>query len=263
MDRLKRRLDPRTMRDRHVERGCYFDKGGPPAAPPPPNPSTQILAQARAMPSSVTPYGTEVYSGDPTRVGSFTRTQTLSPEQQQLLEGRQEVAQALLDRSQSSLNSLPAQFNFEGDTDPATNQFFQQQRRLLDETFEQHGDAEHQRLANQGLPEGSEAYREAMDEFTRRRDDSYESAATNSIERGYRLSESERQQQLNEIAQALGGQIIQPQSAGNPIDTQSAFAAQQAGLNRQYQGDLAGFNANQSSNNSTMAGIATVAAAFI
>lgn len=241
------------------------DEPSPPPAPVVPSASENATAQAKALPSYYGPTGTKVYSGDPSVAGDFKMTETLSPEQQRIYEGKTQVAQALLDRSAGGLGSLAPTFNFTGDTDPATNKFFQQQKKLLDVSFDRDEERERQRLVNQGLPEGSEAYKQVMDEFGRRKADAYESAATRAITTGFDMSRNERLQNLNEIAQALGGQILPATtgSAGQPIDMASAMAQEQAGRNAAYQGQLAGYNAGVAGNNSMTSGLFSLGAAAI
>jgi hypothetical protein len=67
---------------------------------------------------------------------------------------------------------------------------------------------------------------------------------------------------LNEIAQLMGGQQLQGLQVGQPggLDVGGAFAANQAGKNQQYAGQLAGYNAGVASDNATMGAIATIAA---
>lgn len=244
---------------------CPQGKGGsPPPAPPPPDPANQITAQAKALPSIYSPYGSQVYSGDPNVAGSFQRTDTLAPSQQRQFNASNQIAEALLNRTNQAIPQMPVGYAFNGAKDPTTNVHFQNQKKLLDTVFTRDEERERQRLANQGLPEGSQANREAMDDFARRKADAYESAAANALTEGFRQDITTRQQNLNEIAQALGGTQLQPiGTAGAPLDVASAYAAQQAGLNRQYQGQLAGYNADVASNNSTTSGLMGLGAAAI
>ena len=243
-----------------------FDKGGSPPAPPAPvDPSVQIAAQARALPSIFTPQGSRVFSGDPNVAGSFRMDETLAPSQQRQLAGRNEVAEALLGRSNKALSGLPVGYDFRGAEDPTANRFFENQKKLLDRAFDEDGERLEQRLANQGLPMGSEAYTEEMDRFQRGRADSLESAAAEALQLGFGQDIATRQQNLNEVAQALGGSQLQPigGSGGSPVDPAAAFANQQAGVNRQYQGQLAGYNADVAGQNNLLNGLFGLGAAGI
>lgn len=237
-----------------------FDKGGPPAPPAVPDPSVQIAAEAKARPSVYSPFGSSVYSGDPS-AGTFRQDITLSPEQQALYKGRSDVANALLGRSSEALANTPVGYSFSGATDPATNQFFTAQKALLDPVFSRDEERLSQQLANQGIPMGSEAYDRELQNFRKSKDAAYEQAAADALSRGFSQDIATRQQNLNEVAQALGGSQLTPVGQGSPVDTSGAFAAQQAGLNRQYQGQLAGYNADVAGQNSLMGGLFSLGAA--
>lgn len=228
--------------------------GDAPAAPPPTDPWKIARATAWSTPSYYGPGGSVSYSGDPKR-GTFRQDVTLSPDQQRQYDARNRVAEALYGRAEKALPGMPASFEFRGAEDPTTNRFFMAQKALLDPVFAQDEERERQRLANQGLPEGSEAATEAMDDFARRKASAYEQAAANALGQGYGQALSSRQQQLNEVAQAMGGGVTMPQPAQNPVDMNSAFAQNQAGKNLQYQGQLAGYNANVGTANSAMGGL--------
>lgn len=240
------------------------DEPSPPQAPAPIDPSVQIAAQAKATPSYYGPTGNRVYSGDPNVAGSYRMDETLSPEQQALYQGRNSVAGALLGRSNTALGQLPVGFSFNGATDPTSNKFFENQKALLDRSFDRDETALTQKLANQGIPMGSEAYDREVENFRRSKDDALSRASTDALTAGYSQAIGTRQQNLNEVAQALGGSQLTPVgSAGQPVDTANAYANQQAGINRQYQGDLAGYNAGVSGNNSMMGGLFSLGAAAL
>lgn len=277
-----------------VTTGLNLFSGGqqPPRPPDAPPPERQIVAEALAQPSVYSPFGSAVYSGSPTD-GTFRQTITLSPQEQALYEGRSGVARAMLSRGSEALNDLPVnftprgattpgRFEFRGAEDPTTNRFFMAQKKLLDDSFAEDEERLEQRLANQGLPMGSEAYREDFDDLRTNRADALERASTNALDRGFsqalathqqdvgdtgeqfRRDLTGRQQAYNEIAAALSGAQLQPVSGGgSPIDTSGAFANEQAGINRAYQGDLAAYNARIGQQNALLGGGATVAAAFV
>ncbi len=275
----------------------FKDEPSPPQAPAPVDPSVQIAAQAKAQPSYYGPAGSRVYSGDPNVAGSYRVDEKLTPEQLALFNGRNEVAQQLLTKSANVLNatpytykyagkSLPDTFSFNGATDPATNQFFTAQKALLDPVWAKERERLDQRLANQGLPTGSAGNESAADyersQFEKSRASAYEQAAADALEKGYGQALStrgqqfneanqsfsqdvaQRQQNLNEIAQALGGSQLTPVGqAGSPVDVAGPYALNQAQRQQQYQGELAGYNAGVASNNSTMGGLFSLGAAAI
>lgn len=240
------------------------DSPSPPPAPAPVNPAVAINAQAKALPSYYGPEGTYIYSGDPAK-GTFQAKKTFSPDEQAKYDARNEIAQALLGRTSGAISTLPGgNYEFTGDTDPTTNRLFSAQQKLLDPVFARDEERERQRLSNQGIPEGSEAYTESMDDFGRRKSDAYEQAAAGALGQGFQQDIATRQQRFNEIAQALGGSQLAPVgNAGSPIDTASAYSQYEAGRNRQYQGELAGYNAGVAGNNATMGGLFGLGAAAL
>lgn len=289
MIRLLRRL---VTGDLFVLR--FKDEPSPPPAPAPvASPQEQISAQARAIPSYYGPSGTRVVSGDPNVTGSFRIDETMSPEQQAIYSGRNSVAQALLGRASAGLGStpatftdnasrLPGTFTFSGADDPTTAAFFQNQKKLLDKTFAQDETRLDDKLVNQGLPMGSEAYDKEMANFRQSKDDAYARAAADALQAGFgqelstrqqRQNESQldyqrglstRQQALNEVAQALGGSQLTPiGQTGALVDPAAAFASAEAARNRQYQGDLANYNAGVASNNATMGGLFQLGSAAV
>lgn len=242
----------------------FKDEPSPPQAPAPVDPSVQIAAQAKAQPSTYTPFGNIVYSGDPNVAGSYRADVSLSPEQQGLYAGRNAVANALLGRSSAALSSLPTSYKFAGATNPQANQFFTAQKALLDPQFAKDEERLGQRLANQGIPMGSEAYDYEMSQFRKSKDAAYEQAAANALTTGFNQDIATRQQNLNEVAQALGGSQLTPVSGGgSPVDVASAFATNQAQRQQQYQGQLAGYNSGVAQNNATMGGLFQLGAAAI
>lgn len=237
-----------------------------PAPPPAPDPAAQVSAQAKALPSAYTPYGSRVYSGDPNVAGSFKYTETLAPSQQRQFDAGNRIAEALLGRAETQIPQIPADpFEFRGD-DPNTNMLWQSQKGLLDDVFAREQRRLDQRLTNQGIPMGSEAYRQEMDDQTKRQSRAYGDAAAASLGQGFQQAAAQRQQNYNELAALLGGQQLGPiggPAGGSPIDVASAYAAQQAGQNTAYQGQLANYNAGVGSRNSMMSGLFGLGAAGI
>lgn len=231
-----------------------MEKGGG-APPPPPTPSLRSQ-----IPSVFTPAGSRQVSTDPNNPGGVKITETLSPEQERIYHGRSDIAEALLGRSAEAVGSMPASYRFAGADDPAANRFFTAQKKLLDTTFDRDEERERQRLVNQGIPEGSEAYTSAMDEFSRRKADAYEMASANALSTGFSQDIAERQQNYNEIAAALGGS--QPVPIGQQ-DISSAVAAQQAAQNRAYQGQIAGYQADVGQTNAMIGAGGVTLAAFV
>lgn len=244
-----------------------FNKDSPPTPPAPPDPAKQIAAQATATPSTFTPFGSVQYSGDPTGgdpTKPYRADVTLSPTEEALYRGRTDIARAMLGRAGTSAGTLSPTFEFNGGSDPTTNRFFMAQKALLDPVFAKQTDALDQKLANQGLPDGSDAADYERMQLRKSQDQAYSQAASDSLGAGFNQDLAARQQNYNEIAAALAGAQLQNSGGtGGGIDTTNAFANQQAGLNRQYQGQLTGYQADVSNTNTGIGAAAAIAAAFI
>lgn len=239
----------------------FDSKDAPPSPPDPLDPRLQIAAEARAMPSVYSPFGNAVFSGDPT-AGTFRQDITLSPEEMALYRGRSGVAQAMLNRAGDK--ELTSSYEFRGAEDPTTNRFFTQQKKLLDKAFDEDEERLEQRLANQGLPMGGEAFDGEFDNFRQSRADSLERASTNALTEGFRQDLTERQQNFNEIAAALGGAQLTPVgTAGSGPDVSNAFTNYQAGRNNQFNAQMGAYNADVAQQNQTMGTAGTIGASVL
>jgi hypothetical protein len=238
-------------------------RGDAPSAPAAPDPVKTIQAQAKALPSTYTPYGSSVFSGDPSK-GTFTSTQSYSPEVQGRFESSNRLATALLGQAENKAPGLAQAFEFDPNN-PTTNQYWGAQKNLLDKVFARQGETLDQKLANQGIPIGAEAYTDATGDLAQQQNSAYEQASANALGQGFSQSLATRQQLSSELANALG-QGTPPQVTGTPsnqVDVNEALAGEQAGINRQYQGQLAGYNANQANTQAGIGATAAIAAAVI
>jgi len=238
-------------------------RGDAPDAPAAPDPVKTLQAQAKALPSTYGPYGSSVFSGDPSK-GTFSSTQTYAPEVQGRFDASNQLATALLGAGQNKVNGLGQAFQFDPNN-PTTNQYWTAQKHMLDDVFARQGDQLDQKLANQGLPIGSEAYSDATSDFDRNKSSAYEQASANALGQGFSQALATRQQLGSEVANALN-QGTPPQVSGAPsgqVDANEALAAEQAGVNRQYQSQLAGFNADQQNTQAGIGATAVVLAAVL
>ncbi len=101
--------------------------------------------------------------------------------------------------------------------------------------FERQADNLQDRLVNQGIPVGSEAYSRAMNDLAQTQNDAYQQAAYQSVQAG-------QQARNNEIQNSLG--IF---SAFNPLSGYTGSSAQgSTGIyDNYYQGQLNAYNANK------------------
>ena len=225
-----------------------------PKPPPAPDPRVQIEAEARARPSTFTPYGNAVYSGNPAD-GTFREDISLAEPEQKRLDSVRRISQAQLD-------SLNPNYEFDGATDPTTNRVYTAQKELLDKGFDREEERLGQRLANQGIPMGSEAYATEMENFRESRAAADRQAAAGALDQGYRQDLTTRQQQYAELAALLGASPSMP-TAGGGVDVASAFGNAQAGRNAAYQGQVAGHQADVGTTNAALGAAGAVGGSYL
>lgn len=166
------------------------------------------------------------------------------------------------------------------------NAAYAAQTQYLDPQFSQQGESMSAQLANQGLSPGSQAYNNATLNFNNQKQQAYSNAQNQAILTGSQIGAQNLQNQIAGINTQAGlyGQM------GSNLGQQGSLFGQQAGIgqlpyqdlqsiagmipgysgtgqsssspadiaslyNNQYQSQLAGYNANQSSNNSAMSGL--------
>lgn len=146
------------------------------------------------------------------------------------------------------------------------NALYQQQTQYLDPQFQQSNEQLNSQLANQGIMPGSEAYQNAKDQANRNQTFAYNSAANSAITgatsqeaalqgigvTGMNADITARNTPINEYESLLGqggGQA----TAQTP-DISGAFG-------QQYSGALAGYNAQNASNNATTSDVMSLIAA--
>lgn len=203
---------------------------------------------------------------------------TYSPEQQRLYnlqtQGQEKLgvtANEQLGRLQSSLNTplnydgLPDVGEYAGDRQRTEEALYGR----INPQLENDRAALEQRLANQGIAIGSQAYSSAMGDYGRQANDARYGAIMNAGQEQARLVAQAmarrqqgiqertalRSQPLNEISALMSGSQVSnpqfnnvPQVQVNPADITGPTALQ-------YQGKLAQYNAHQQSNNAMMGGL--------
>lgn len=144
----------------------------------------------------------------------------------------------------------------------AINAAYGQATSRLDPQWDKRGDALRTQLLNQGLTEGSEAYKSAMGDFGQQRNDAYTSALSSAIGQGTAAGNSvfqnnlaSRQQALSEIlrgrsqplmeAQALQGFLAQPSFMGASAGQAPNLLGAAQG---QYNADLSSWQASNQAN---------------
>jgi hypothetical protein len=211
-----------------------------------------------------TPYGSSTYQitgNNPDGTPNYRQDINLSPDQQQLLDtttaGQKSLgntALGMLNQVQgsyanpidvSSINSLNGG-TYADEMKQAQDAAYAKNAQYLDPQFEQGGKALDNRLINQGITQGSEAYNNAQGEFGRTKQKAYDDARNSAIAQGNaqqnqlfnqdstRLQQlfALRNQPLNEYGALMNGtQVTNPNFTAVPNANQANT-------------DVAGINAN-------------------
>ncbi len=233
---------------------------GKPSAPRAPDPyATAGADYAYNNPSQYTPYGSLVntppqFGPNGQILNSGSMTMNLSPELQALLDRQLQVSGITLDQALarqgelSNLGPLPSP-----DRGEYERQLFERQRGLLDPVFAEQERAMRDRLANQGLPGGSEAYGYDQGQFFDERNQQYGRAALDSSLGAGDLMSQEianaaalRSIPFNEIASLLGIQQVQMPTLGSfhsprGADFMGAQALQSGMQQQNYQSGMNAF----------------------
>lgn len=232
--------------------------------PEAPDPFMLIDEQTKAnRPNQEGPLGSLRYYKDPV-TGYWTESRQYSPELQGLFNQRIGVVGEDISRA-------PTDESFAGEGQRLENATYQRMMNLLNPNYQQQEAALKSELANKGIVEGSEAYNNELDNFNRRRNESYNQAALEAVGAGRqeqsrlftqglqaRQSDLSRRSQLyNELASLIGTQQIRTPTE---LDVMGPFS-------QQYQGQLNSVNsanANAASRNSqTTSAAASLATALL
>lgn len=224
-----------------------YCKGGGGKTAPVPDPAAQIKAEQQANQYNVmSPSGSINYSQDPT--GRTTQTTTLSPSEQKQLDTSNQIAETMLTGAQKKIPGFSdTTFNYNDQGSKAADATFARQKARLDPEFAKANTTFEDKMANAGIPVGSEAYNDALRQHENDQNFALTDAARAAETEGTGLALSERQQNYNELAAALGGQQLNPVGAfgqpAAPVDVAGAYAQQNQANIANTQGRNSGKNA--------------------
>lgn len=223
-------------------------KGASP--PPPPDPAATAAAQTQSNVSTAaanaamnnmnqySPYGSTTYSqtGQYTTpsgetVPTYSQYTNLSPLGQSILTGEQNVAGHIIPTAEqlairagqdasaplnfmtafsSTLNSSPQLLD-----QNTTNALYNQQKSFLDPQWNQQQTQLQDQLSRQGIPVGSEAYKNAMDQFNNAKTQAYQSAQDSAIGSGTAAAGNLFNMALQGQAERIGEQQTAQRNAMN------------------------------------------------
>lgn len=234
--------------------------------------AAQTAASANRV-NQVTPYGSLTYSesgkdsqGNP----MWTATQSLSPDQQKLLDYQNQSSlglgsiqnqglgyvQNMLDKPFDT-SALPAEQINAGQT--AQDAIMSR----LDPSFDRRQSQLETQLANQGIARGTEAYTNAQGDLNNARNDAYTQAALQGMGIGQQARQQGLQEQsflrnepLNTLnAVRSGAQVQGPQFTNVPQQSATQGADYLGATNAQYQAASGNANAGNAANSGMMGGL--------
>ncbi len=244
----------------------------PPAAPiiadqTAANKATAITQQGLNATNQRTPQGSLTYSQVgtwPDGTPRYESTTQLAPEQEALYNQYTENQRKLGAVGGEQIDKIGAilgtPFNV---NDAATNQQFDMYRKLLDPVWNQREAALDTKLANQGIPVGSEARTNAYRDFGMGRDNAYTSAGIASRAQAVSEALAQRNQPFSEVSMLQGGSApTSPtwnQTPNVNVQGTDVIGANQQNFNNQFQN----YNAELTSRNAMYGGIGSILAAPI
>jgi hypothetical protein len=228
-----------------------------------------------------TPYGSleyEVSGEDKFGNPMWKATQALAPEQQKLLDYQNQASMGLGVLTGKGLGYVSNMLDNPFDTSqlPATgfnpSQSYQDAyMQRLQPQIEQGREALDVKLANQGIPVGSEAYRRAMLAQSQRENDLLASATTQGFGVGQQARQSALQEQaylrnepLNTLSAVRTGAQVQGPTFVNPAQQANTAGADILGATQMgYNAQLAASNAQNAANNAMTSGLFSLGGAAL
>jgi len=263
----------------------------PPPPPPPPAPDYAGAATATAAgnleaakyatvanrANQYTPYGSLEWQRGATDYDPWTQRINLTAEGQKLLDQSNKTSQGLANLQDKATARVAAQQAAGWGDDKLVKPTFNPGetaqdailRRMQPQLDRSRASAE-TRLANQGIQQGSEAYRNAQDDIGRQENDAYSQAALQGISTGQQARQQGIQEQqyfntrdLNALnALRTGSQVTNPtfgsyaqQATAQGADMLSAANSQFSAANSNYNNALGARNAANASNNNFTSGL--------
>ena len=234
--------------------------------------STNVVGPTGSTTYNVTGMG-------PNGAPQYTETQRLSAPQQALLSGQENLGLAGQGAAGNALNTynetqqnnpLPNTGQLQNFGHQAQQAAYGQATADMDPHWNQQQEQMDASLRNSGAQPGTPAYDNAMKSFQADRASAYGQAENQAFGQGLNaqgqmISQIGQEQQipLNEYQSLMGGAQVQGAPSSTPgqgnVNTPDIMSA----FNNQYQGQLAGYNANVASSNADVGALGTLAAAFL
>ena len=230
------------------------------------------IATAANRVNTYTPYGSLTYSQDPNNQDKWSSNVTLSPDQQRLMDQQNKTSEGLAGMTDAATqrvggmmgSAMPGAYNPTQATNNASDLI---NARLLPQQQRDQAAMDTQ-LANQGITQGSEAYKNAEDQMGRTQNDARQQAQLTGINLGqtqqaqtYAQAMANRNQPMNELnALRTGSQVTNPTFSNAPQQGQVAGPDLMGAMSNTYGANMQGVNASNANSASTTQGLASAAA---
>lgn len=198
-------------------------------------------------------------------VPSFTATQTLSP-QQQAIKDQTDAANLNLGQTANERSAFLKDYlakPFDGSNEATEARLMELGRKRLDPLVAQQDESLRNRLANQGIKAGSDAYGQEQNTFRQGTNDAYNQLILNGHDQALQEALTLRNQPLNEVIALLNGtQVSQPNFVNANMPT--IPTTDTAGIYQQdYQNRLGAWQTQQQQKQGVLGGLFGLGAAAI
>lgn len=211
-----------------------------------------------------TPYGTSTYTQDPNNPNTWTQATTLSPTEQNLLTQQQAGSAAANNIGNAQLGAASGALSTPINTDynNVRDQYISSQMGLLQPQLTQSREVLQSQLQNQGVPQGSTAWNNAMRSYNNQVSSQYANILSNAqtgVGNAIQQQESLRDQPINEVnALRSMGQVTQPSFTNVPQATVGSTNTSNY-YSLQAQAAENAYNQNVQSTSSMLGGIGSLA----
>lgn len=244
---------------------------------PPPPPDPKVVAEAQTKSNKETavanaylnrvdqtnPFGSSSYQvtgTNPDGTPKFSQSTQFSQPVQGLFDSYMGMTQGMADVGTGQLQGLQQQYSqpFDLNTE-SENKIVAMQSARLNPELQRQDEGLRNKLSNQGIMEGTEAFDRAMERQGRTANDARNSMWLGARQQGVNEALMQRQLPLNEFnALRTGAQVSSPQFAGVP-QTQQAGTNVAGIYSDNYNQQMQGYNIEQQSNNAFMGALGGVA----
>lgn len=217
--------------------------------------------------NTYTPYGSLTYSQDPNNQDKWSSTVALSPDQQRLMNQQNRTSENLAGMTDAATQrvggmmgtAMPGAYDPTQATNNASNLI---NARLLPQQQRDQAAMDTQ-LANQGITQGSEAYKNAQDQMGRTQNDARQQAQLAGINLGqgqqaqtYAQAMTNRNVPINELnALRTGSQVTNPTFSNAPQQGQVAGPDYSGAASNTYNAQMQAVNAQNASSGGFMSGL--------